>query len=89
MAVGDGAALAEALSNLSTVENLKPVLKTFESVSMRRAGQVQQPSLIDDMLWHFPDGKIQEARDAALQPELEGGEFDESPNHWGDPATQN
>jgi salicylate hydroxylase len=48
---------------------------------------MQQASLINGMLWHFPDGPIQEARDAAMRPEVEGRQFDQSPNQWSDPAT--
>ena len=88
MAVEDGAALAEALSYMSAVEDLRPALEVFECVRMKRAGQMQQASLINGMLWHFPDGNVQEARDAAMRPEVEGREFDQSPNQWSDPATQ-
>lgn len=89
MAVEDGAALAEALSNVTAMEDLNMALKIFEDVRLKRAGQMQQASLINGMLWHFPDGNIQEARDAALRAEVEGREFDQSPNQWSDPATQN
>jgi salicylate hydroxylase len=49
---------------------------------------MQHASLINGMLWHFPDGPIQEARDAAMRPEVEGRKFDQSPNQWSDPVTQ-
>ena len=89
MAVEDGAALAETLSNVTAIEHLKSALQIFEKVRIKRTGQMQHASLINGMLWHFPDGEIQEARDAALRPEVEGCEFDQSPNQWSDPATQN
>jgi len=88
MAVEDGAALAEALSGVTVIEELKSALKKFENVRLQRASQMQQASLINGMLWHFPDGPIQEARDAAMRPEVEGRQFDQSPNQWSDPATQ-
>jgi salicylate hydroxylase len=88
MAVEDGAALAEALSNVTAVEELKPALRIFENVRMKRAGQMQQASLINGMLWHFPDGQIQQARDAAMRPEVEDREYEISPNQWSDRATQ-
>ena len=88
MAVEDGAALAESLSNVTAVENLKSTLKIFESVRIKRTSQMQHASLINGMLWHYPDGEIQEARDAAMLPEVEGREFEQSPNQWSDPETQ-
>jgi salicylate hydroxylase len=88
MAVEDGAALAEALSNVTAIEELKPALRIFENIRIKRADQMQQASLINGMLWHFPDGQIQQARDAAMQPEVEGREFEKSPNQWSDRATQ-
>lgn len=88
MAVEDGAALAEALSNVTAVEDLKPALKIFEDVRIKRTGQMQQASLINGMLWHFQDGQTQEARDAAMRPEVEGHKFHQSPNQWSDPETQ-
>jgi salicylate hydroxylase len=88
MAVEDGAALAEALSTVAAVEDLRPALKVFQNVRIKRASQMQQASLINGMLWHFPDGPIQEARDAAMRPEVEGRKFDQSPNQWSDPVTQ-
>lgn len=88
MAVEDGAALAESLSNVTGMQDLKSALKIFQDVRIKRACQMQQASLLNGMLWHFPDGQIQEARDAAMRPEVEGCEFDQSPNQWSDPETQ-
>jgi salicylate hydroxylase len=88
MAVEDGAALAEALSDVTIVGDLTSTLKKFENVRLQRASQMQQASLMNGMLWHFPDGPIQEARDAAMRPEVEGRQFNQSPNQWSDPATQ-
>jgi salicylate hydroxylase len=88
MAVEDGAALAEALSDVTVIEDFKSALKKFENVRLQRASQMQQASLINGMLLHFPDGPIQEARDAAMRPEVEGHQFDQSPNQWSDPTTQ-
>ena len=88
MAVEDGAALAETLDNVTIIEDLKSALKKFEIVRLQRTSQMQQASLVNGMLWHFPDGPVQEARDAAMRPEVEGRQFDQSPNQWSDPATQ-
>ena len=47
--------LAETLSNVTAMQDLKSALKVFENVRMRRAGQMQHASLINGMLWNFPD----------------------------------
>lgn len=88
MAVEDGAALAEAISHAGVVQDLPRVLNAFEKVRAKRAGQMQQASLINGKLWHFPDGLKQEARDLAMRPEVLGLPFEESPNQWTDPETQ-
>ena len=88
MAVEDGAALAEALSDVYRLQDLQPAVSVFEQVRMRRCSQMQQASLVNGMIWHFPDGPAQRARDAAMRPEVEGREFRASPNQWSDPVTQ-
>lgn len=49
---------------------------------------MQEASLLNGKLWHFPDGPMQQARDAAMRPETLGELFSHSPNQWSDPATQ-
>ena len=88
MAVEDGAALAEALSHANSSDDIPKVLSVFERVRANRSGQMQQASLINGTLWHFADGPEQEARDLAMQPEVLGQSFEESPNQWSDPVTQ-
>jgi salicylate hydroxylase len=88
MAVEDGAALAEALSHARSAEDLPHVLSVFEDVRARRCGQMQQASLINGTIWHFADGPEQRARDLAMRPEVLGQAFEESPNQWSDPETQ-
>ena len=88
MAVEDGAALAEALRLISNVEEIPLALKTWEAVRIERTSQMQQASLLNGKLWHFPDGPEQEARDAGMRPEVEGKHFIRSPNQWSDPTTQ-
>jgi salicylate hydroxylase len=88
MAVEDGAALAEALDHAQNSDDLARVLKVFEDVRVERAGQMQHASLINGKLWHFADGPEQEARDLAMRPEVLGLPFEESPNQWSDPETQ-
>lgn len=88
MAIEDAAALAEALCMIGSKTELPTVLEVFKNVRVKRANQMQEASLINGKLWHFADGLEQEARDAAMRPEVEGVHFDESPNQWSDPVTQ-
>ena len=88
MAVEDAASLAEALSTIGSKSELPRALNVFQTVRVKRANQMQEASLINGKLWHFADGPEQEARDKAMRPEVEGLDFDESPNQWSDPVTQ-
>jgi salicylate hydroxylase len=88
MAVEDGAALAESLEHVFSQTDLAEALNIFETVRVKRSGQMQEASLVNGKIWHFPDGAEQEARDAAMKPEVEGRHFIESPNQWSDPVTQ-
>ncbi len=88
MAVEDGAALAESLEHVLGQEDLGRALRIFETNRVKRSSQMQEASLVNGKLWHFPDGAEQEARDAAMRPEVEGRHFIESPNQWSDPVTQ-
>ena len=88
MAVEDAAALAEAISMIQSKQELPTALNVFQTVRVKRANQMQEASLINGKLFHFADGPEQEARDAAMRPEVEGRPFDESPNQWSDPVTQ-
>lgn len=88
MAVEDGVSLARSLAHMQSPEQLMEALAIFEKVRIVRAGQMQEASLLNGQLWHFADGPLQEARDAAMVPEVEGLPFSHSPNQWSDPATQ-
>ncbi|KAJ6104926.1 hypothetical protein N7486_003615 [Penicillium sp. IBT 16267x] len=88
MAVEDGLALSRSLSKITDKEQLAECLSVFEKVRMQRAGQMQEASMLNSHLWHFADGPLQEARDAAMVPEVKGLSFSHSPNQWSDPATQ-
>ena len=88
MAVEDGAALAEALSHAHSVDDIIPALNVYQEVRIKRSSQMQQASLVNGIVWHFPDGPEQEARDAAMRAEIEGRTFMESSNQWSDPTTQ-
>lgn len=88
IAVEDGVALARVLSKISSKDQIPLALSIFEKVRLERATQMQEASLLNSRLWHFPDGPLQQARDAAMLPEVEGRPFSHSPNQWSDPATQ-
>lgn len=88
MAVEDAAALSAILTVVLHKDQLKQALEVFEKVRMLRAGQMQEASLVNGLLWHYPDGAEQRARDAAMQYEVLGQHFIESPNQWSDPQTQ-
>ncbi|KAJ5787279.1 Monooxygenase FAD-binding [Penicillium paradoxum] len=88
MAVEDGAALARSLSKIENAADIPKALEVFEQVRIERAGMMQEASLLNGKLWHFADGALQQARDAAMKPETLGLPFSHSPNQWSDPATQ-
>jgi salicylate hydroxylase len=88
MAVEDGAALAEALSLISSNDDVGLALKVFEEVRMKRSYEMQSASLVNGVLWHYPDGPEQQARDRGMSAEVEGRPFVESTNQWSDPVTQ-
>ncbi|KAK2596586.1 hypothetical protein N8I77_013467 [Diaporthe amygdali] len=88
MAVEDGAALAVALSRITSTNQLKFALRVFEKERVQRTGMMQEASMVNSMIWHFADGPLQEARDQAMRPEVEGRHFLSSPNQWSDPVTQ-
>ncbi|KAF4304319.1 hypothetical protein GTA08_BOTSDO07426 [Botryosphaeria dothidea] len=88
MAVEDAAGLAEALGLAQNRKDLSRALRVFEKERMKRAGDMQTASLLNGVLWHFPDGPEQRARDASMKAEVDGKVFVESANQWSDPATQ-
>ena len=88
IAVEDGAALAEALDVITSVDEIPEALRVWEAVRIERSSQMQQASQLNGKLWHFADGPEQQARDAAMRPEVDGRQFISSPNQWSDPTTQ-
>ena len=88
MAVEDGAALAAILTKAKDQSQVPKALAVFEKVRKLRASQMQEASLVNGKLWHYPDGPEQQARDLAMEPEVKGEHFIESPNQWSDPETQ-
>ncbi|KAL1970562.1 hypothetical protein VTN77DRAFT_4206 [Rasamsonia byssochlamydoides] len=88
MAIEDGVALAHSLSKINVHGHVPTALSVFEKVRMKRSRQMQDASLLNGQLWHFPDGPLQQARDLAMSPETQGRPFSHSPNQWSDPTTQ-
>lgn len=88
IAVEDGAALPAVLSLVETAEEISAALKVFETVRIKRSGQMQAASLLNGKLWHFADGPEQVLRDESMRPEVEGRSFSWSPHQWSDPVTQ-
>lgn len=88
MAVEDGAALAEILSLINSPVQIPDALRIFERVRLLRAGQMQEASLVNGKLWHFPDGDEQKQRDSNMRAEVEERNFEWSPNQFSDPTTQ-
>ncbi|TLD23150.1 hypothetical protein PspLS_07108 [Pyricularia sp. CBS 133598] len=88
MAVEDGAGLAVALNEAASLEDLPLALRFFEQERIKRSGAMQEASMVNGLIWHFPDGPEQEARDRAMRAEVEGRPFARSGNQWSDPVTQ-
>ncbi|GAB7349127.1 hypothetical protein MBLNU459_g8073t1 [Dothideomycetes sp. NU459] len=84
----DGAFLGTVLSYV--VQNklsLADAIGIYERSRMPLADAKQQVSFLNGVIWHLPDGPQQEARDAAMSPELRGEPLLRSPNLYGDPVT--
>lgn len=88
IAVEDSLALARSLAKIESKTQIPKALSLFEKVRIQRASGMQEASLLNGKLWHFPDGPLQRARDAAMLPEVNDLPFSHSPNQWSDPATQ-
>lgn len=88
MAVEDGAALAVALNHISSLDEIPFALRSFEKERIKRSGDMQNASTVNGLIWHFPDGSEQRARDASMAAEIAGEPFNSSANQWSDPVTQ-
>ena len=88
MAVEDAATLAECLKHFPTKEKLRSALDLYESLRVPRTKAVHEASVLHGYTIHLADGALQEARDAAMRPEVEGKHFVDTPNQWSDPLTQ-
>lgn len=88
MAMEDSGALAYVLSQISSLGELPFALRTFQDERIRRSGEMREASLVNGLIWHFPDGPEQVARDEAMRAEVDGVPFVSSANQWSDPVTQ-
>lgn len=88
MAVEDGAALAVALDHVSSLSEIPFALRSFEKERIKRSSDMQNASTVNGLIWHFPDGPEQRARDDSMAAEVKGWPFTSSANQWSDPVTQ-
>jgi len=87
MAVEDGAALAIALDHISVLDEMPFALRVFEAERIKRSGAMMDASSMNGLIWHFPDGPEQRARDESMTAEVAGLQFTHSANQWSDPVT--
>ncbi|KAJ6024518.1 Salicylate hydroxylase [Penicillium herquei] len=84
----DGAFLAKCIEAVVQGKiNISEAIEIYETERMPKAYAKQQVSFINGAIWQLPDGPLQEERDAAMAPELEGKYFIRSSNLYGDPQT--
>ncbi|KAH9825732.1 salicylate hydroxylase [Teratosphaeria destructans] len=61
-------------------------ISVYEKGRMPKASYKQQLSYLNGWIWHLPDGPAQQARDQAMELELDGQVPIQSPNLYGDPV---
>jgi salicylate hydroxylase len=84
----DGAFLGKCVAKVVEGKvRLDEAVRIYEEERMPKAFAKQQVSFLNGAIWHLPDGLEQEARDKAMQPELEGKYYVRSSNLYGDPQT--
>ncbi|RLL96755.1 hypothetical protein CFD26_105878 [Aspergillus turcosus] len=87
-AMEDGAFLAKCIGAVAQGSlSLPDAISLYEQERMPKAFMKQQVSFLNGAIWHLPDGPKQQARDAAMAPELEGKYLVRSSNLYGDPQT--
>ena len=84
----DGAFLGRCLAHVIKGSlNMAQAIEIYEKGRMPKAHIKQQVSFLNGAVWQLPDGRAQQARDAALEPELRGEPLMRSPNLYSDPTT--
>lgn len=86
MAVEDACALAASLRHMKTSADFPKAISKWVQVRKPRTQMVHDASYAHGLMLHLPDGPVQQARDEALRPEVEGLHVDESPDQWTDPT---
>lgn len=102
MAIEDAALLGNLFSHLSHPAQIAPLLRAYQDLRLPRTAATQASSLLNQHIFHLPDGPEQERRDAdmrkAMEAELkmirgenaEEGEMGEgSYNQWADRKKNN
>ncbi|KAG9251912.1 salicylate hydroxylase [Emericellopsis atlantica] len=84
----DGAFLARCIGKVVEGQiRLDEAVRIYEEERMPKAYAKQQVSFINGAIWHLPDGPEQQARDKAMEAELQGKYYVRSSNLYGDPQT--
>lgn len=84
----DGAFLAKCVESVVQGKlSMREAVGIYEAERMPKAYEKQQVSFINGAIWQLPDGPLQEGRDAAMAPELQGKYIVRSSNLYGDPQT--
>lgn len=84
----DGAFLARCIAEVVQGKiSVRQAIQIYETERMPKVFAKQQVSFLNGAIWMLPDGPTQEARDAAMAPELEGKYLVRSSNLYGDPQT--
>ncbi|KAI0410910.1 salicylate hydroxylase [Xylaria grammica] len=87
-AMEDGAFLAKCLGRVVSGDiRIGEAVTIYERERLPKAYEKQQVSFLNGAIWHLPDGLEQRARDAAMNPELEGKYYVRSSNLYGDQRT--
>ncbi|GAW23677.1 hypothetical protein ANO14919_132520 [Xylariales sp. No.14919] len=87
-AMEDGAFLAKCLGRVVSGDiRIGEAVTIYERERQPKAYEKQQVSFLNGAIWHLPDGLEQRARDAAMNPELEGKYYVRSSNLYGDQRT--
>ncbi|KAG9309242.1 FAD/NAD(P)-binding domain-containing protein [Chiua virens] len=67
MAVEDAAVLGNLFSRLSSLTQITPLLRAYESIRYARATDTQASSRLNQHIFHLPDGPKQEERDRQMR----------------------
>lgn len=67
MAIEDGAVLANLLSRISGLSQLKPLLEAYQDLRLRRTSVAQESSRLNRRTYNLPDGPEQIERDDSMR----------------------